>query len=332
MKNVTKVAVAALCFGALSALTPVDAEAAELRIGTISAAGSSWDKAVQRFAEVLQEETGGELTAAVYTDGQLSDIQEMLASMQLGNLEMGYFGLGGLFLKGSEALRVIYAPYLFRDRDREHAQKALNSDAFVKIYDDIAEKTGVRIIGTWGNRSPRAIQTTKGPIETPEDLEGVKMRVPGLAVFQDTFTALGVQTVPMSMTEIYTSMSKGLVEGQDNGLDLSVPLKFHEVAKHWSATDHAYEATGWFIAEALWQSFSDEERAAISKAAQAGGDVTSAEEKKLEESALALFEEAGVTYTVPNREAFRDALSGVAEKFEGTDWPEGFMAEIEAIQ
>jgi len=286
---------------------------------------------MQRFAEVLQEETGGELTAEVYTDGQLGDIQQMLAGMQLGNLEMGYFGLGGgLFLKGSKALRVIYAPYLFRDR--EHAQKALNSEAFVKIYDDIAEKTGVRIIGAWGNRSPRAIQSTKGPIEKPEDLEGVKMRVPGLAVFQDTFSALGVQTVPMSMTEIYTSMSKGLVEGQDNGLDLSVPLKFHEVAKHWSATDHAYEATGWFIAEQLWQSFSDDEKAAISKAAQAGGDVTSAEEKKLEEGALALFEEAGVTYTVPDRDAFREALSGVAEKFEGTDWPEGFMAEIEAIQ
>jgi len=324
--------------GGLAAITAIAAftfagmsDARELRIGTISAAGSPWDKAMNRFAEVLAEETDGDLTAAVYTDGQLGDIQQMLTGMQLGNVEMGYFGLGsGLFLKGAGALKVIYAPYLFRDR--EHAQKALNSEIFQQIYDDIAKETGVRIIGAWGNRSPRAIQTTKGPIETPADLDGMKLRVPGLAIFQDMFKTLGVQTVPMSMTEIYTGMSKGLVEGQDNGFDLAVPLKFHEVAKYWSATDHSYEATGWFISEQLWQSLSDEQRAAIRTAAEAGGEITSAEEEKLEADAIEMFREQGVTYTVPDKEAFREALSGIAEKYDGIDWPEGFIEQIKAIQ
>lgn len=103
--------------GSLVALTTIAfadiSDARELRIGTISAAGSPWDKAMKRFAEVLAEETDEELTAAVYTDGQLGDIQQMLTGMQLGNVEMGYFGLGsGLFLKGAGPLKVIYAPYL----------------------------------------------------------------------------------------------------------------------------------------------------------------------------------------------------------------------------
>ncbi|MEQ9673256.1 MAG: TRAP transporter substrate-binding protein [Roseovarius indicus] len=330
MKTFIRGGLVALTASATVAFADIS-DARELRIGTISAAGSPWDKAMNRFAEVLAEETDGDMTAAVYTDGQLGDIQQMLTGMQLGNVEMGYFGLGsGLFLKGAGPLKVIYAPYLFRDR--EHAQKALNSEVFQQIYDDIAAETGVRIIGAWGNRSPRAIQTTEGPIETPADLEGMKLRVPGLAIFQDMFKTMGVQTVPMSMTEIYTGMSKGLVEGQDNGFDLAVPLKFHEVAKYWSATDHAYEATGWFISEQLWQSLSEDQQEAIRTAAEAGGEITSAEEAKLEAEAIEMFKEQGVTYTEPDQDAFRKALAGIAAQYEGTDWPEGFIDEIKAIQ
>ncbi|WP_420726118.1 TRAP transporter substrate-binding protein [Hwanghaeella sp. LZ110] len=330
MKKLVYTAAFGLAF-VCSLIISTQSQARELRIGTISAAGSPWDKAMQRFSDVLSEESGGDLTAVVYTDGQLGDIQQMLTGMQLGNVEMGYFGLGSaLFLKGSGPLKVIYSPYLFRDR--AHAQKALNNDVFRKIYDDIAKTTGVRIVGAWGNRSPRAIQTTKGPIKKPEDLKGLKMRVPGIDLFQEEFKALGVQTVPMSMTEIYTGLSKGLVEGQDNGFDLALPLKFHEVAKYWSATDHSYETTGWFISEQLWQSLSPKDQAAITKAAEAGGEVTSAEELKLEQEAKQIFKNAGVTYTVPDRDAFREALRGIPAKFEGTVWPEGFIAKIQAIK
>nr|WP_245247931.1 TRAP transporter substrate-binding protein [Tianweitania sediminis] len=326
-----KVVLAAASLSILAAFAADEAVAKEIRIGTISAAGSPWDKALQRFAEVLAAETDGELRASVYTDGQLGDIPQLLTGMQLGNVEMGYFGLGSAtYLKEAAPLTVIYAPYLFRDAG--HAERALNSPAFHEIYDDIAEATGVRIVAAWGQRSPRAVQSVKGPVEKPEDLNGMKLRIPAMPIFEETFKTLGVQIVPMGMTEIYTGLSKGLVEGQDNGFDLALPLKFHEVAKHWSATGHAYETTGWFISEQLWQSLSDDERTAISKATEEGGKVTTAEEVKLQEEALKVFEAEGVIYTVPDREAFREALKDVAAKFEGSVWPEGFTDQIQAIE
>lgn len=312
-------------------LTPALAETKELRIGTISAAGSPWSKAMDRFSQVLAEKTDGELKAVTFTDGQLGDIKQMLTGMQLGNVEMGYFGLGGaLFLKGAGKISVIYVPYLFRDR--EHAENALNSEKFLALYDEIAKETGVRIVGAFGTRTPRAIQSTRGPVVTPEDLKGMKLRIPGLPIFKATFAELGVQVVPMSMTEIYTGMSKGLVEGQDNGLDLALPLKFHEVAKHWSATDHAYEMTGWFISEKLWQSMNADQQAAVVEAAREGGKITTAEEAKLGEEAKKIFEEAGVTYTEPDRDAFRAALSEVHKQFDGEAWPNGFIEEIKAMK
>src|SRR5690606_38526867 len=89
-----KTMLAAASLMVCTAFAADDAAARDIRIGTISAAGSPWDKAMQRFAEVLAEGTNGELTASVYTDGQLGDIQQLLTGMQLGNVEMGYFGLG----------------------------------------------------------------------------------------------------------------------------------------------------------------------------------------------------------------------------------------------
>ena len=258
-------------------------------------------------------------------------MQQLLAGMQLGTIEAAYFGLGvAVFLKGAEKLKVIYTPYLFDSK--EDAARILNSEVFFPIYDEIAAKTGVRIFGAYGDRSPRAIQTTKGPIVEPEDLQGLRMRVPGMDIFERTFETLGVQVTPLGMTEIYTALSRGIVDGQDNGFDLAVPLKFHEVAKYWSATDHAYEVTGWYISESVWQSLSPEDQAILRDVARDAGAVATEGVNRLDAEAIETLEAAGVTYTVPDRDAFRAALADVYKEFEGKDWPEGFVEKIRALQ
>jgi tripartite ATP-independent transporter DctP family solute receptor len=302
----------------------------KIRIGTISTHGSPWHKAMLRFAEVADKESGGQLKVQVFTDGQLGDINQMYASMQLGTIEMGYFGLGAITqLKGADALNILYTPYLFKSA--EQAERVLNTDEFRKLYDDTAGKTGVRVVGAYGQRSPRAIQTTKGPIAKPEDLKGMRLRVPPIEMLKATFEGLGVQVTPMGMLDIYTALSRGTVEGQDNGFDLSMPLKFHEVAKHWSATDHAYELTGWFMSERLWKGLNDAERAALLKAAKAGGEVSTSETRRLDAEAIDTIRKSGGTYTVPNREAFRAVLSRVHERAEGKLWPAGMVDRVRAM-
>jgi TRAP-type transport system periplasmic protein len=316
---------------ALAFALPVEAQSSRtLRMGTISAANSPWADAMHEFARLV-EESEGSLTVQVYTDGQLGDMQQMLAGMQLGTIEMAYFGLGvATFLNGAEKLKVIYTPYLFDSK--ADAARILNSDPFRAMYEEIAQATGVRIFGAYGDRSPRAIQTTEGPITVPEDLEGMRLRIAGIDIFERTFEELGVQVTPLGMTEIYTALSRGVVDGQDNGFDLSIPLKFHEVAKYWSATDHVYEVTGWYISEAIWQSLSDSERTILSRAAEQAGALATAGVNELDAAAIETLKEAGVTYTIPDREAFRAALADVHKEFEGTVWPAGFVQEIRAMQ
>ena len=101
---------------ALAASVPAHAER-KIRIGTISSQGSPWHKAMQRFAEVAAKESNGQLQVQVFTDGALGDINQMYSSMQLGTLEMGYFGLGAItLLKGAEPLNVLYVPYIFKSK------------------------------------------------------------------------------------------------------------------------------------------------------------------------------------------------------------------------
>ena len=299
----------------------------KIRIATISAHGSPWHKAMLRFAEVMQKESNGQIKVQVFTDGQLGDIPQMYSSMQLGTLEMGYFGLGAITqLKGAESLNVLYTPYLFKSA--ESAERIVNTEEFRKLYDEIASKTGIRVVGAYGQRSARSIQTSKGPINKPEDLKRIRMRVPPTEMLKATFKELGVQVTPMGMLDIYTALSRGTVQGQDNGFDLSMPLKFHEVAKYWSATDHAYELTGWIMSEKLWRSLSDVERRALVKAAQAGGEVTTIETKKLDAESIEAIKKAGGTYTVPDRDAFRAALRDVHKPYEGKLWPAGMVERI----
>lgn len=302
-----------------------------LKMTTIAISGSPWHKALMKFKEVVDTESKGRYSVNIYTDGQLGDISQLLSAMQIGTVEFGYFGLSSIsFVRGGEALNIIYVPYLFKDG--EWAEKILNNDEFNGLYDKIGKSAGVRVFGAWGQRSPRAIQTTKGPIMKPEDLKGMRLRIPSLPMLKATFDRLGVQVTPMGMLEIYNALSRGTVDGQDNGFDLSIPPKFHEAAKFWSATDHVQELVGFFVSERFWKGLSDADRELFKKAAKEAGAVTTQLTRQFDLDSVQVLKDAGVTYVVPDKEAFRKAVVGVEKDFDGKLWPAGLVERIRKEQ
>ena len=148
----------------------------------------------------------------------------------------------------------------------------------------------------------------------------MRLRVPPILMLKATFEKLGAQISPMGMLEIYNALSRGTVDGQDNGFDLSVPARFHEVAKYWSATDHVFELVAFFASERFWKSLPAEDRALIEKAGKEAGAVTTELTRKLDQEAVEMLKAAGVTYVAPNREAFRAALAGLEKEHEGKAW------------
>jgi TRAP-type transport system periplasmic protein len=326
--------VAACALALTAALAPAPVEAQQTRnfkLATIALNGSPWHQAMKKFKEVVETDSNGRLTVSLYTDGQLGDIGQLMSAMQLGTVEMSYYGVTSIVqLRGAEALNIMYTPYLFKSA--EWAERILNNDEFKAIYNKVAETAGVRVVGAWGQRSPRALQTTKGPITEPEQIKGLRLRVPPILMLKATFEKLGAQITPMGMLDIYNALSRGAVDGQDNGFDLSIPARFHEVAKYWSATDHAIELVGFFSSERFWKSLSAEDRAIIEKAGKAAGEVTTELTRKLDAEGAEILKAAGVTFTIPNRDAFRAALAGIEKEFDGKVWPAGMVDRIRKMQ
>ncbi len=302
-----------------------------LRFGTPFVTNSNLHKAMEKFAEVVARESAGKIKVQVYADSQIGDIQQLIAGMQLGTVDMAYLGVGNSGqLKGCGALNVSYLPYLFKSK--RAAEDMLNGPIFQDLYEQCAQSAGVRIFAVGGDRSPRALVTTKGPILKPEDLNGLRMRIPPIPIFRDTFEAVGVKVVPLGLNEVYMALSRGQVDGQDNGFDLTLSFRFHEVSKFWSATDHCYDVGAFYVSERKWKTFTPEQKALFKRAAAEGGKLATQLGEELDKRGQEELKKAGVNYVVPDRAAFEKAWANVYKNYEGKVWPDGLVQRIKAAQ
>lgn len=321
----------ALAIGLGVASVDAFAQAKPLKIATIQAANGPWHKAMTRFKEIVEEKTNGAFDVQIYTDGQMGDTTAMMTAMQIGGLDMVYQGAtSASYMKGGEALNVMMVPYLLKDGDS--AERILNGPEFMELFDQAAKGSGIRLISAWGQRSPRALQTINGPIAKPEDVKGLRIRIPPIGLLEASFKALGAQITPTGILEIYNGLSRGSLDGQDNGFDLSYPNKFHEVAKHWSSTDHVREIIGWFASEKVWQGLSEEEREIFRAATKEAGAIATELQVKADAESRAAMEAAGVVFTTPDHAAFAAALADVHKEWEGKVWPEGLVERIRKMQ
>jgi tripartite ATP-independent transporter DctP family solute receptor len=324
-----------LCAGAvlLFAVSTFTVCAADLtlRFGTPFVTNSNLHKAMEKFAEVVAKDSGGKIKVQVYADSQIGDIQQLIAGMQLGTVDMAYLGVGNSGqLKDCGVLNIAYLPYLFKSKQK--ATEILNSQVFLDLYDACAKSSGTRIFAVAGARSPRAIVTTKGPIKLPGDLKGMRLRIPPIPIFRDTFEALGVKVVPLGLNEVYMALSRGQVDGQDNGFDLTVSFRFHEVSKYWAATDHVYDVAAWYISEKRWKTLTKEQQDLFKRAAQIGGKVATDLGEQIDAQGLEDLKKVGVTYVVPDKAAFEAAWKDVYKNYEGKVWPVGLVERIKAAQ
>jgi TRAP-type C4-dicarboxylate transport system substrate-binding protein len=303
----------------------------ELRMGTPFVNGSNLHQGMQKFAEVVNGGSGGKYKILVYTDSQIGDINQLLSGMQLGTVDMAYLGTAnGGALKGGGPLNIAYTPYLFSSK--ANAERIINGPIFTPMFDDLAKESGVRVFCAGGARSGRAIQTVKGPITRPDDLKGFRLRIPPIPIFKDAFESIGVRPVPMGLADIYQALSRGQIDGQDNGFDLSLAFKWHEVAKFWSATDHVFELAAWYMSEKLWATMTPGDRELFVRAGREGGDVVTALEAEITRNGIEELKKNGVTYVVADVPAFRTAFLPSIRNYEGKQWPEGLVARIHAMQ
>lgn len=303
-----------------------------IRFNTVAAPTQPQVMAMEKFAEIAEKLSGGNLEVKIFHSGQLGDQQTSLLSVMRGDLEMAGDGAPSWFadLGGMPEMGVLNSAYVFRDLD--HMYSVMHSPLVTEWFDTLAEKTNMRVLDTW-YLGTRELNTTEkaGPIYKPEDLKGMKIRMPNNEAFLEMGKALGANPTPLGFGEVYLALRSGTIEGQDNPLPTDLAAKFVEVTKYIVLTDHSIGMINPVISEKFWQSLPDEYKTYIEKALLVARYYMN--EMVLEQEANLLeqfMSEYNMAVVIPDKEAFMNYAAEYysSDKF-NKQWGEGMYKYIQ---
>jgi tripartite ATP-independent transporter DctP family solute receptor len=317
-----------LAAGAVIALLGAGVASAQtaLKIGHGHSDKHSFHLAMEKFSEILEQKAPGAFTVTVFPQSQLGSEREMQEQLTTGTLEVTITGVLAIF---EPKITLLELPYLFRDR--EHIKKGQSSEAVQQLAAGLPAK-GVRLVGFLENGFRNITNNTR-PINTPEDVKGLKIRTPENLAQVETFNALGASPTPMAFSELYAALRQGVVDGQENPLQNIYDGKLFEVQKYLALTGHIYNSAYVLVSESFYQGLKPEERMAIEEALKEATDwqfdyIAQRDQELLEE-----LKKAGMEVTEPNKEAFRAATAPAYDAFYAKfgDDARNFVKAIEGL-
>ncbi len=313
----------------------------------LAAAGSApaaraQDKPVLRFSAVFSEqdiradmtkmfaeEIKDDFVLEPYFGGTLFKQGTELVAMQRGNLEMGNIAAQDIS-KQIPAWSIVTAAYVFRDAD--HMQQVFKSEVGQELYAMAEEQLGIHILGPvyFGARQIGLKPETK--INTPADMAGIKLRMPGGDAWQFLGEALGANPTPMAYAEVYTGLQTGAIDGQDNPLPNVQNMKFYEVMSQIALTSHLVGFDMLSVTSEVWDAMSPEQQESFQAAADKVIDWSTQKHLEQEGELVGFFKEQGLDVYTPDVAAFRDfAQQKYLESELAKDWPEGMLDKINAM-
>ena len=275
----------------------------QIDLATAYAADGPAGIALDKFVQDVADKSGGSIEISLFTDGTLGSASDNYSSVASGDLDMTMSGLEGLDLYAPE-YTFLDAPFLLKNP--EHQKALLNSGIGDKLKERY-EENGFVTLG-WHQRDIRELASNK-EVKEPADVNGLKLRLPGMTVYVDTWSALGVSSTTVAMSELYTALQTKVAEACEGGYEQMDTLKLYEVQKNIAETDHVYEFVGLYINKDLYDSMSDNQKEILSSCAEedlAYADQL-AEENREQYKKDCL--DGGMTLVDVDRDAFRDALT-----------------------
>lgn len=253
-----------------------------------------------------------------------------LVAIARGNLEMSITSAQEL-AKLIPEWSIFTAGYLMRDP--AHQRKVFEGDIGAEMYQLVEDKLGVKLLSVmyFGTRQLNLRGDKK--INTPADLEGVNLRMPGTDAWQFLGKALGANPTPMAFTEVYTGLQTGAIDGQDNPMPTDKDKKFYEVTDQIVLTGHLVDMNFLAFSKPVWDGLSAGQQATVMKAAQDASTSITASIVENEAQLVAFFKGEGLQVYTPDVAAFRArAQKMYMESDFSKDWPEGLLERINAVK
>ncbi|WP_288942357.1 DctP family TRAP transporter solute-binding subunit [uncultured Roseovarius sp.] len=302
--NFGKSALACMLAGGLM----VGGAAAEtLRLSHNTGDTTTWHKGAEKFAELISDATGGDISVRVFPNAQLSGGDQMRQAEMVGR--------GALDLVVTSAINVtplvpemavFSLPYMYSNYDQVDAT---TQGAPGEMLAEILGEKGIVVLA-WGENGFREITNNIRPIKTPDDMKGLNMRVAG-PMYIDVMNALGANPQQMQWGETMTALQQGVVDGQENPIGaVIIPQQVYEVQKYLTTWHYSYDPIFVGISEQKWNGYDAETQEKLRAAAQEAMTYQREISREATDSGIAFLEEKGMEVYQPSAEelgAFKTA-------------------------
>ena len=281
----------------------------ELKLGHVGEPGSLIGAAADHFAQLANQRLDGKYKVVVYGSSTLGGDKEMMQKLKLGTIDM--VEPSTVMSSIADMFGVFEMPYLVKSRDH---MKKIEKELFWSKIEPAAEAKGYKVLAVWENGF-RQITNNKHPIVKPEDLRGIKLRVPEGKWRVKMFQAYGANPSPMKFSEVFTALQTGVMDGQENPLAQIDSAKFYEVQKYLSMTGHVYTPAYLVVSTNGWKKIPPDVQKVLEQAAKETQDFVYQTGAKMDDDLLAKMKKAGIKVNEVDKDAFIKASKPVYDDF-----------------
>ncbi|MBD3895289.1 C4-dicarboxylate TRAP transporter substrate-binding protein [Halomonas sp. ML-15] len=279
----------------------------------LSSALSSQDPIVQAMEsakQAIEERSDGELTIQVFPNSQLGSDEDVVEQIRSG-ANIAILIDAGRLSEYQPELGILSAPYLVEDHS-DYAQ-ITSSDLYLDWVEGLADGSGLRLLNyNWFQGSRQML--TQSPVESPEDLRGVRVRTINSPVWVKTIEAMGATPTPLPWSEVYSALQLGSIDGAEAQLTAAEGQNLHEVISHIALTGHIHLMTGIATSEQWYQSLPEELQVILDEELRKAGEEASQATADAQDAVRERMEAEGVTFSEVDIEVFRERVDGVYEE------------------
>lgn len=299
-----------------------------IQVGYENNPGEPIDRACVKWQELLSEASGGTVELELFPSSQLGSKDEILDQMLTGVNVITLLN-GGIYAdRGVKDFGIVFSPYLFESWD--DMDKLIASDWWSEQTAE-CEEIGFKVLASnWRYGARHTL--TKTPINSVTDLVGKKIRVPNNTYQVKGIEAVGATPTPMGLSEVYTALQQGTVDGEENPLTTLAGQKFQEVAKYLILDGHIYDQTTWACGKDFFDTLTTEQQDWLISTAEEAGVYNNQLMETAEEEVLKEMTEGGVVVGTFNYEEFKAAAQSYYEDSTLlSQWSDGLVDRIKAI-
>ncbi|WP_251976097.1 TRAP transporter substrate-binding protein [Salinicola avicenniae] len=323
----TILAAALAAVTAASLTTPAYAET--WRMATKMPVDSPEGQLFQHFAERVDDYTDGDLTIQIFPNEQLGKEDAVLEQMQSGVVNI--YAESFAFMKRWEPqLAWVVAPFAFDDQ--AHWSRFMNSDLVDGWFANAAEQSGIVPLGDPSAivRGPYRVLVSNTPVDSIDDVAGLKMRLPPNQLLMKAWDNLGAQVMTLPWTEVYQSISKDIVQAVTSPISMVEAMRFNEVAPHIARTNEYYQSIGFMTNQAALEALDDDTREGLMRAYRETGEESQTAMAEVADASLERMQQDGVSYTELDTQPFIERTRELYERLDAEgDLPAGFLQSVQ---